>query len=75
MFPTLSGTNRTNNRDIELGGYKIPKNTMIWCNINAIFRDPNLWEDPDRYWPVSEPVKCTHGIKSLPGFADTEPHS
>ena len=58
MFPTLSGTNRTNGRDIELGGYRVPRNTMIWCNINAMFRDPKLWEDPDRYWPVSALTGC-----------------
>jgi fatty acid synthase len=52
LLPALSGTNRTSDRDIELGGYVIPRGTMIWCNLNAMFSSPVLWDNPDQYIPV-----------------------
>ena len=52
MVPALTGTNRMADQDIMLGGYLIPKNTMIWCNLNAMFSSPDVWHEPDRYIPV-----------------------
>lgn len=36
-----------------LGGYLIPRGTMIWCNLNALFSNTNLWDRVDDYIPVS----------------------
>ncbi len=52
LLPALSGTNRTSAKDIMLGGYLIPRGTMIWCNLNALFNSPALWDNPDQYIPV-----------------------
>lgn len=53
MLPVLSGTNRMSDKDIMLGGYLIPRNTMIWCNLNAAMNNPAIWENPDVFLPVS----------------------
>ncbi|KAK7692525.1 hypothetical protein QCA50_004155 [Cerrena zonata] len=37
--------------DIKVAGYLIPKGTTIFMNIWGIGRDPELYEDPDRFWP------------------------
>lgn len=38
-------------RDTQIGGYKIPKGTMVQSNLTAVFRDPHLWENPDVFNP------------------------
>ncbi|XP_071829745.1 cytochrome P450 2J1-like [Apostichopus japonicus] len=38
-------------RDTQIGGYKIPKGTMVQSNLTAVFRDPQLWKDPDVFNP------------------------
>ena len=54
MLPVLAdGTNRTTHKDVIVGGYRIPKNTMIWIPFAALFNSPANWEEPERYWPVS----------------------
>ena len=52
MLPALTGSNRMADHDIKLGGYVIPRNTMIWCNLNAMFSSPDIWDDPEKYRPV-----------------------
>lgn len=53
LLPALTGTNRMAYKDIMLGGYLIPRRTMIWCNLNAMFSSPEVWDEPDKYIPVS----------------------
>jgi cytochrome P450 len=38
-------------KEIELGGYDIPKETMLLVNIYPIQRDPNIWEEPNKFIP------------------------
>ncbi|XP_071485173.1 cytochrome P450 2U1-like [Diadema antillarum] len=38
-------------KDAVIGGYVIPKGTVILSNIWAIHHDPNLWENPDQFNP------------------------
>ena len=52
LLPALTGTNRMAYEDIMLGGYLIPRRTMIWCNLNAMFSSPEVWDEPDKYIPV-----------------------
>lgn len=58
-LPVLSGTNRTSDKDIMLGGFCIPRGTMIWCNLNATMSNPDLWDNPEQFMPVSaRPSEC-----------------
>ena len=38
-------------RESTLGGYNIPKDTMMMTNLWAIHHDPGEWEDPDVFKP------------------------
>lgn len=37
--------------DCEIGGYHIPKQTMVMVNAWAIQRDPKIWHDPTSFQP------------------------
>lgn len=38
-------------RDVTLEGYNIPAKTRIFINVWAIGRDPESWEDPEKFNP------------------------
>ncbi|KAJ8022818.1 Cytochrome P450 2J5 [Holothuria leucospilota] len=38
-------------RDTRLGDFMLPKGTMVQSNLTAVFRDPQLWKDPDTFNP------------------------
>ncbi|EFH48399.1 CYP71B11 [Arabidopsis lyrata subsp. lyrata] len=42
---------REASKDIEIGGYDIPKKTWIYVNIWALQRNPNVWKDPEAFIP------------------------
>ncbi|KAL1195065.1 Cytochrome P450 76C4 [Cardamine amara subsp. amara] len=37
--------------DVEILGFLVPKNTQVLVNVWAIGRDPNEWENPNRFEP------------------------
>ena len=37
--------------DTSLGGYKIPKDTLILMNVWKLHHDSAFWEEPFEYWP------------------------
>ncbi|KAL7616068.1 hypothetical protein Lser_V15G00896 [Lactuca serriola] len=51
-----------------VGGYKIPRGTMLLVNQWAIHHDPNIWADPERFDPERfEGVEGTRdGFKLMP---------
>lgn len=48
--PAPTGT-RMACRDVEVGGYLVPKGTMLVVGRMAVQRDPTLWDDPLRFDP------------------------
>ena len=80
MLPALTGTNRMADHDIKLGAYVIPRNTMIWCSLNAMFSSPSIWDEPEKYRPVrnlspgsaiADHDHCTKGAS----WVDARPHT
>ncbi|XP_076928410.1 cytochrome P450 81F3-like [Bidens hawaiensis] len=38
-------------QDITIGGYSVPRGTMLMVNAWAIQRDPILWDEPEKFMP------------------------
>ena len=45
------GVPHTTSVDVEVGGFHIPKNSLIFANQYAVHRDPALWDRPDDFIP------------------------
>uniref|UniRef100_L7N0S0 Cytochrome P450 2C3-like n=2 Tax=Ciona intestinalis TaxID=7719 RepID=L7N0S0_CIOIN len=37
------------NKDVEIGGYVIPKGTKVFPNLHAVHHDPNIWKNPSEF--------------------------
>ncbi|KAI3451977.1 hypothetical protein Pfo_008642 [Paulownia fortunei] len=53
-------------QDCEIGGYNIPKGTMILVNAWAIHRDPKVWDDPLSFKPERYETMEVETHKLLP---------
>ncbi|KFK36027.1 hypothetical protein AALP_AA4G068300 [Arabis alpina] len=42
---------RQASEDIKIGGYDVPRGTIVLINTWAIHRDPELWNDPEKFYP------------------------
>ncbi|XP_023523499.1 cytochrome P450 81E8-like [Cucurbita pepo subsp. pepo] len=52
LFPALPIlVPRESSEDCTIGGFDVPKGTMLVVNAWAIHRDPKVWEDPNSFRP------------------------
>lgn len=49
--PTPLAIPHYSNAECQLGGYRIPKETVAYVNIYAIGRDPEVWKNPNKFEP------------------------
>ncbi|WCJ31326.1 cytochrome p450 81d1 [Euphorbia peplus] len=60
LLPHVSSENCT------IGGYNVPRDTLVLVNSWAIHRDPKLWEDPLSYRPERHENGEGEGFKLMP---------
>jgi cytochrome P450 len=56
LCPPAAGVGRMAVRDMEVGGYRVEKGTLVLVGIFAVHRDPDVWPkpldfDPERFSP------------------------
>ncbi|XP_077230983.1 cytochrome P450 81Q32-like [Tasmannia lanceolata] len=67
LFPALpSLVPHESSHDCKLGGYDVPRGTIILANVWAVHRDPELWEEPDCFKPERFEGKEIEAHKFLP---------
>nr|QWK52378.1 cytochrome P450 705A27 [Isatis tinctoria] len=52
---------RNTTEGCKIGGFYIPQNTTMIINSYAVMRDPNSWEDPDKFQPERFMVSPSKG--------------
>ncbi|XP_021625601.1 cytochrome P450 705A5 [Manihot esculenta] len=71
LYPLGPLIPRTNCEDCKIGGFDIPKETIVLINLYSIMRDPNIWDNPDEFKPERFLVsdhKETNKQKHLMGY-------
>ncbi|XP_078491649.1 cytochrome P450 2C16-like [Ciona intestinalis] len=56
-------------KDVDIGGYCIPKDTIVLTNIHAVHHDPNIWKNPSEfniYRHIDEDGKFIPSKKVIP---------
>jgi len=51
LYPAAPGFAREPIEDLEIGGYEIPRGSLMAVNTYALHRDPRLFDDPERFDP------------------------
>ena len=51
LYPPAPGVAREPIEDVEIGGYVVPKGSLVTVNTYAIQRDRRFFEDPERFDP------------------------
>ncbi|KAK2379379.1 cytochrome P450 83B1 [Trifolium repens] len=50
-LPTPLLVQRESREKCSIGGYNIPAKTILYVNAWAIHRDPNIWKNPEEFYP------------------------
>ncbi|KAL5714093.1 hypothetical protein ACHQM5_016101 [Ranunculus cassubicifolius] len=56
----------SSSEECTIGGYTIPRGTVLLANVWAIHRDPEVWEHPDKFLPERFEGKQETGLKFIP---------
>ncbi|KAF2293625.1 hypothetical protein GH714_003491 [Hevea brasiliensis] len=51
LYPLLPAIPRECREDCKIGGFDIPKETAVMINAYSIMRDPELWDNPNEFYP------------------------
>lgn len=51
LYPPAWMLGRSTSEDLELGGFHVPKNSMVFISIYHLHRDPRFWAEPERFRP------------------------
>jgi len=51
LYPPASGFAREPIEDIDLGGYQVPKGSLVNAFVYALHRDPRFFDDPESFKP------------------------
>lgn len=65
MLPPFPELGRRTTREVELGGYRIPENSIVMADLAAANRDPAFFDRPDSFDPARNPnphLTFGHGI-------------
>ena len=66
LKPAVSGFSRTVPTDITLGGFQVPKGTVVSCFTMNIMRDPDNFPDPLQFTPERWLRGCPHHQNAHP---------
>jgi len=65
------GVSHTSLEDTKLGGYDIPKGTLVFANLYQVHHDPEVWGEPDEFRPerfLNPDGSCMQRHESLMPF-------
>ncbi|KAJ9153099.1 hypothetical protein P3X46_026583 [Hevea brasiliensis] len=51
LYPLVPAIPRKCREDCQIGGFDVPKETAVIVNAYSIMRDPELWDNPDKFYP------------------------
>ena len=51
ILPPVPWTVRTTMTDVKMGGHDIPKNSRVICGIFLTHHQPDLYPEPEKFWP------------------------
>ncbi|KDP43436.1 hypothetical protein JCGZ_16723 [Jatropha curcas] len=51
LYPLAPLMPRECSEDCKIGGFNIPKETAVLINAYSIMRDPEIWENPSKFYP------------------------
>jgi len=51
LYPPAWSVGRESLVDVEIGGYRLPRGSTFFMSQWVMHRDPDLFPDPERFWP------------------------
>ncbi len=62
LYPPAWYATRRTDRDVELGGYRVPEGVTVVMNIWAVHHDPRFYPDPEAFRPERWTEDFTKGL-------------